>query len=86
MKDESCISSCVYKLLQFQRRVDLNVFLSIKTQEVPSHKYVFNRVITTMVLLGALGSILHTAEKNKTHKMHISFLLAEDLEILLWKY
>lgn len=63
--------------------VDLNVFLSIKTQEVPSHKYIFNRGMVTMVLLGALGNILHTTEKNKTHKMHISFSLAEDLEILL---
>lgn len=66
--------------------VDLNVFLSIKTQEVPSHKYIFNRGMATVVLLEALGSILHTIEKNKTHGMHISFALAEDLEILLWKY
>jgi len=40
--------------------VDLNVFLSVKPQELPSHNYIFNAGMVTTVLLGALGSILHT--------------------------
>lgn len=41
--------------------------------------------MATMLLLGALESILHIIEKNQINEMHISFALPEDCEIYLWK-
>lgn len=77
-----CTSYCSFRDGEW---VDLNVFLSIKTQEVPSHKYIFNGGMATMVLSGALEAYCTLLKKAKLVK-YTSFLLPEDLEILLWKY
>lgn len=81
MKDEYpavCTSYCSFRDVEL---FDPSVFLSMTTQEAPSHAYIFNRGMATMLLLGALESILHIIEKNQIHEMHISFALPEDCEI-----
>lgn len=74
-----CTSYCSFRGGEW---VDLNVFLSIKTQKVPSHKCIFNRGVAAMVLLGALGNIYTLLKKTKLMKCTFHFHFQKTLEIL----